>query len=115
MHRASGIEGAHVGLAISTSLTAWVNAALLFRRLRADRIYVPGTGWGVFAGKVTLATLAMSAVIYLFHAPIAQWLELGALARGGRLAVLIAAAIAAYFGVLLALGIRPRDLKPRRG
>ena len=114
VHRASGIEGAHVGLAISTSLTAWVNAGLLFRRLRADRIYVPGAGWGLFAGKVTLATLAMSGVIYLFHAPIAQWLELSALARGGRLAVLIGAAMAAYFGVLFTLGIRPRDLKPQR-
>lgn len=115
VHRASGIEGAHVGLAISTSLTAWVNAGLLFRRLRADRIYLPGAGWGAFAGKITLATLAMSGVIYLFYAPIAQWLELGALARGGRLALLIAAAIGAYFSVLLLLGVRPRDLRPQRG
>ncbi len=115
VHRAVGLEGAHVGLAISTSLTAWVNAGLLFRRLKRDRIYVPGAGWGRFALKVTLATLAMSVVIALFHVPIADWLALGPLARGGRLAVLIAAAIAAYFGVLVALGVRPGDLKPQRG
>lgn len=114
-HSASPFVGAHVGLAISTSLTAWVNAALLFRRLRADRIYVPGAGWGRFAFKVSLATLAMTVVIVWLHAPIAGWLELGALARGGRLLVLIATAVAAYFGVLFALGIRPRDLRPQRG
>ena len=114
-HRAAGFAGAHVGLAISTSLTAWVNAALLFRRLRADGIYVPGAGWGVFALKIVLATAAMSGVIALLHGPIAGWLELGALARGGRLLVLVFAAIAAYFTVLLALGVRPRDLRPRRG
>lgn len=114
VYRATGFVGAHVGLAISTSLTAWVNAALLFRRLRADGIYTPGAGWGRFALKVSLATLAMAIVIVLFHAPIADWLALGALARGGRLLVLIVSAIAVYFGVLFALGIRPRDLRPHR-
>ena len=115
VHRASGIEGAHVGLAISTSLTAWVNAALLFRRLRADGIYLPGAGWARFGLKVALATLAMSAVIVAFHVPITDWLALGPLARGGRLLLLIVAAIGAYFSVLLLLGVRPRDLKPQRG
>jgi len=114
VHRASGLEGAHVGLAISTSLTAWVNAVLLFRRLRADAIYVPGAGWGRFSLQILAATLAMSAVIAVFHLPMADWMAMGPLARGGRLAMLIAAAIAAYFGVLFALGVRPRDLKPRR-
>ena len=113
-HRASGFEGAHVGLAISTSLTAWVNAGLLFWRLRRDGIYQPGAGWARFAIQIVLATLAMSAVIAALHQPIADWLALSAWQRGGQLLVLVVAAMAAYFAVLLALGVRPRDLKPQR-
>lgn len=113
-HRAMGFAGAHVGLAISTSLTAWVNALLLYRRLRADGIYVPGAGWGRFTLRVLLATLAMSTTIVLFHQPIADWLALGPWVRGLRLLALIAAAMAAYFGTLLALGLRPKDLRPHR-
>ncbi len=115
LHRAVGFVGAHVGLAISTSLTAWVNAALLFRRLRKDGTYTPAAGWGRFAVKITFATVAMALVIVWLHAPIADWLALGSWARGARLLVLIVAAIATYFGVLAALGIRPRDLRPRQG
>ena len=113
VHRASGFVGAHVGLAISTSLTAWVNAGLLFWRLRRDGIYVAGAGWGLFALKIVLATAAMSAVIAALHRPIGDWLALGALVRGGQLLVLVGAAMAAYFGVLLALGLRPRHLRPQ--
>ena len=115
VYQRTHFAGAHVGLAVSTSLTAWVNAMLLMRRLRADGIYVPDAGWRRFAGQVGLATIAMSAVIFWLYQPIAQWLSWSPLERAGQLALLIFAAMGAYFGVLLALGVRPRDLKPRRG
>lgn len=111
----SPLPAAHVGLAISTTLTAWVNAGLLYRRLRRDGIYVPGAGWGGFALRITAATLAMAAVVWLFAGPIELWLSLDAAHRGLRLLLVIVAAMLAYFGVLIALGLRPRDLRPRRG
>ena len=108
------LPAAHVGLAISTSLTAWINALLLFHRLRRDGIYTPAAGWSGFALRIGAATAAMAAVVWWLDGPIAGWLALDAGHRALRLAVVIVAAIVAYFGVLAALGLRPRDLRPRR-
>ena len=113
-HRATGFAGAHTGLAISTSLTAWVNALLLFWRLKRDGIYTPGAGWLPFVLKTAAATLAMAGVVWAFGGLQADWMHFDTLHRATRLALMIAAAMAAYFAVLLALGIRPRDLRPRR-
>jgi len=104
---------AHVVLAASTSVTACVNAALLFGRLRRDGVYRPQPGWGVFALRTAAATLAMAAVVWLFAGPLEQWLALNSMRRAARLSALLAAAAAAYFGVLFALGLRPRHLSAR--
>ncbi|MDP3857768.1 MAG: lipid II flippase MurJ, partial [Stagnimonas sp.] len=109
------LQAAHAGLAISTTLTAWVNAILLYRRLRKDAIYRPSAGWARFALRIAAATLAMTAVVLAFAGPIELWLGLDAGHRALRLALVIGAAMLAYFGVLFALGLRLRDLRPRRG
>ncbi len=57
---------AHVVLAFSTSLTAWINSMLLLRRLRRDGVYQPAAGWGRFSLRLLLASLAM-AVVLLYH------------------------------------------------
>ena len=108
------LHAAHVGLAISTTLTAWVNAALLYHRLRKDLIYTPAGGWTGFALKIAAATAAMAVVVWAFAGPIQLWLDLDAAHRALRLGGVIGAAMLAYFGVLLALGLRLRDLRPRR-
>jgi len=109
------IRAAHVGLAASTSLTAWVNSLLLLRRLRRDRIYLPGAGWGIFGWRLLAANLAMGALLIAFSGDLSSWLALGSWRRALRLGELIAAAIAIYFGALLVLGVRPRDLRPQHG
>lgn len=103
----------HVVLAASTSLTACLNAALLFRRLRRDRVFVPEPGWPVFILRVVAATAVMSALVLLFAGPVAQWLALGEIQRVARLAVVIVGAVAVYFGVLFALGLRHRHVLNR--
>ena len=104
---------AHVVLAASTSLTACINAALLFSRLRRDGVYRPGPGWGIFIFRTGAATLAMAAVVWLFAGPLDQWLALDSARRALRLAWVLAAAIGAYFAVLFALGVRLRHLSAR--
>lgn len=101
----------HAAIALATATGAWINAALLLRRLRADGIYRPGAGWGRFALQLLLANGAMAAVLVLMPGELASWTAAPALERIGRLALIIAAAGAAYFAVLWAAGVRPRHFR----
>ncbi|MGE0080892.1 MAG: murein biosynthesis integral membrane protein MurJ [Thiohalomonadaceae bacterium] len=109
-----GVSGLHAGLALATSLAAFLNAGLLFRRLRADRVWRPAPGWGRFALRLMLANGAMGVVLWLFTGSLDQWLAMGGVERVLRLAALIAAGAAVYGAVLLALGMRLSELRGRR-
>lgn len=106
-----GFEAAHVGLALSTSLTAWVNSALLFRRLRRDGVYKPSPGWPKFALRLLAANLVLVMTALLLAGDTAGWLESGSLYRTLRLLAVIGACVAAYFGSLGLMGVRPRHLR----
>jgi putative peptidoglycan lipid II flippase len=109
--RTLNFAAAHVGLALSTSITAWVNALLLFFRLRRGGVYQAGAGWPAFMFKIAAATLAMALVVWAFDGLEPIWMQFASLERAGRLALMIAAAVVAYFLVLIILGVRPRDLR----
>lgn len=113
VHHFVQFQAAHVVLAASTSLTACLNAGLLFRRLRRDGIYRAEPGWGIFALRVGAATAAMAVVVVVYAGGLPQWLALGALQRGVRILCVILAAMGAYAGVLLALGVRWKHLQTR--
>jgi putative peptidoglycan lipid II flippase len=97
----------HAGLALATSLGAFVNAGLLFRRLRADGIYRPLPGWVGLALKVLLANITMAAVLYGLAGDTQRWLALDLWARLQLLGTVIAAGALAYFLVLALFGLRP--------
>ncbi|HEV7714804.1 MAG TPA: lipid II flippase MurJ, partial [Steroidobacteraceae bacterium] len=113
VHQFVKFEAPHVVLAASTSLTACLNAGLLFRRLRKDGVYVPEAGWSIFILRTAAATVAMSGVVLYFAGPLSQWLDLRTLDRTVRLGTVILGAIVVYFGVLWALGLRYRHLSAR--
>lgn len=106
-------HGAHAGLAASTSLTAWVNALLLFRRLRRDGIYTPTGGWAVFTLRLLVACALLSAVVMWGMGPLSWWAEASAQEKALRALLVIVAAIVVYFAALAACGLRPRHF--RRG
>lgn len=101
---------AHVGLALSVSLAAWVNAGLLYRRLVRDKIYRPLSGWFTFIAKVILACLAMAVFLWWLSAPASVWVAAGVAERLVWLLGLVVGGIGIYFGVLYALGLRPAGL-----
>jgi putative peptidoglycan lipid II flippase len=105
---------AHAGLAWSISLGAWANAALLYVGLRRRGSYLPQPGWGSFLLKLAVALAALAALLWLANSHI-DWVALhDRLAlRAGLLAAVIAASGAVYFGILAALGFRPRDFMMR--
>ena len=103
----------HAGLALATSLSAYLNAFLLLRSLRRDDAYSPGPGWTRLAVQVGAGGLLMAAMLVWASPELGSWVEVDRLRRVGMLAGLIVLGAAVYFAVLLVSGLRPRDLRVR--
>jgi putative peptidoglycan lipid II flippase len=100
----------HVGLAVATSIAAWVNAALLFKLLRRESVYNPLPGWAAFFAKIAAAGALMAVTVHWLGGELDSWIEAATLERVGRLALCVGAGAASYFAVLFAAGIRPKHL-----
>ena len=103
----------HVGLALATSLSAIVNAVLLYRGLRKEGIYKPQPGRGRFAFTLIGATLAMAAALYGFNHWLTGWADWLWWQRGFWILVVCGGGFAVYALSLFVAGIRLRDLRVR--
>jgi putative peptidoglycan lipid II flippase len=101
---------AHAGLALATSLAAFLNAGLLYRALRAEGVYRPVPGWASLLLRVAIACGVMGAVLTVGVGEIVTWLSWGVSARLTHLALWIAVGVAAYFFSLWLVGLRWRDM-----
>lgn len=106
--------GPHAGLALATSLGAFINAALLYRELRRRAVYRPADGWPALAVRVGFASLAMGALLWLLSGDIEAWLAAGAPTKALWLAGLTAAGLLTYLFAALAVGLRPRHFTGQR-
>ena len=100
--------GAHVGLALASSLAAWLNAGLLWRNLR-----VPGLAPRVPVlrmAQVALACLVMAAIVRLIMPESDVLIAAGVAGRLGWLLTGIAAGACVYALILGLAGVRPSDL-----
>lgn len=104
----------HAGLALSIGLGAMLNAAWLFTGLRRAGIYSPVAGWGVFLLRVVAACAVLGGVL-AWAALAIDWTALQAhwARRAGWMALVLAAAAAAYFLTLLGAGMRPAQFRRR--
>ncbi len=100
---------AHAGLALATTLSAALNAFLLYRGLGADGVYRLAPGWGRLTLQVGGATLAMAGLLWFGVPDLEQWLALARWDRALQLVLWIGAGGAAYFLVLWLSGVRPRQ------
>lgn len=105
--------GLHVGLALASSLSSWLNFLQLWHYLKRAGVYQRQPGWARHWLRLGFACAAMVAVLAagLWLWPWAQWTEARVPTRLWRLAALVAAGGAAYFGALFAAGFRLRDLR----
>ena len=102
---------AHAGLALATTLSAFLNAGLLLRGLVQRGVFRPRPGWGGFIARVVVGNLVLGAVLWVARGEPAAWGEADAAARALRLGTVVVAGMALYAVVMLVLGIRPRDLE----
>ena len=96
----------HVGLAVATAISAFLNAFLLYRGLRRTRIYNPLGGWTAMIAQVATSTAAMAVVLLLLRGDLESWVAADGLIRVRNLLLLIASGGLVYVGTLVALGMR---------
>ncbi|NRA24876.1 MAG: murein biosynthesis integral membrane protein MurJ [Oleispira sp.] len=104
----------HAGLALATSLSAFFNAYMLYRGLKATGHYKAQPGWLAFVLKVLIANAALFAVIYFMMGEAQQWLEWGTWQRISWMSAIVGAGVGVYFVTLILFGLRPRHLKGAR-
>ncbi len=104
-------QAPHVGLALATSFSAYINAILLYRGLRKEAIFQPRAGWGSWLVRIIIATIAMAAIIIWLNPDNMQWSLWNSFERLTNLASIIVSGIAVYFALLWLQGLRLNQLK----
>ena len=100
----------HAGLALATSMSAYLNAGLLYYHLNKHRYYQVQAGWGVYFLKLGVALAVMAAVLLQFVPDLNHWYQWSVLARVFHLVLWVVAGAAVYLVTLLITGIRPREM-----
>lgn len=104
---------AHAGLALATTLSSSLNAYLLYRGLRRDRVLLPRKGWGSLLLRALIAGVVMGGFLILGVGEIEFWLGVTLLQRIEYLVFWVASAASIYFLALLAMGVRPRHFRSK--
>lgn len=101
---------AHVGLALATSLAAFLNAGLLWRGLSRDKVFQLQPGWGKFLLQILVANLGMAVFLVYVAGDWEQWLQWSIWSRVLHMAWLVLGGICLYALVLAIFGLRWRHL-----
>jgi len=100
----------YIGLAIATSLSATLNAGLLYVTLHKMAVYQASKETVFFLVKVILASVALAAVILYFDVGDAFY-DFALTEQIFHVALTIGCAAAVFFTILLILGVRIRHFK----
>nr|WP_281177202.1 murein biosynthesis integral membrane protein MurJ [Marinobacterium profundum] len=101
----------HVGLALATTLSAFLNAGLLLRGLLREGVFQWQPGWGLWLLRLGAANLVMVALLLYFTPAVVQWFDWGLMDRVWQMSLLVTLGAGAYAAVLLLSGLRLRHLR----
>lgn len=105
----------HAGIALATGLAGWLNTGLLMRALARQGAFAPDARLKRRLWRLTLAALAMGAVLLALAHLLAPLWQAGEAARLVGLALLVTGGLVAYGGTGLLLGgFRIADLRMMR-
>lgn len=105
-----GYIGPHAGLALSTAISGFVNATLLFLGLRKQGMIIATEGWLPYILKILVASLAMAVAVWFLNPGDTWWQAAGIFQKISALGGLVVGAMCAYLLAILLMGIRPRQL-----
>ena len=100
----------HAALAFCAALASTVNASLLFRTLRREKIYTPKPGWQKLLLQVSTAFSVMGIVVFLLTPAAEAWQSWHFAHRASILAGLMGVAILLYLITLRLAGVRPQQI-----
>jgi len=104
-------EAPHIGLALATSLSGYINAMLLYLGLRNIGVFQPQAGWPAWIFRIVISTTAMAAAIIWLTPDAIQWSQWLLLERLTNLGLIIITGAFVYFIMLWLQGVRPGQLK----
>ena len=101
----------HVGLAAATTLSAFLNAGLLYRGLRKEKVYQPQPNWVRFSLQLLFSLVVMATGLLLALQYLNGWLEWSVWQRALNMALICVGGGMLYVGALLVAGVRVSQLK----
>ena len=97
---------AHVGLALATSLAAFINAGLLLRGLVADGVFRFQSGWLLLLLRLAIANGAMAFFIISFAGDWELWTQWSVSTKVVQMSILVLGGVAIYVAALFVSGLR---------
>jgi putative peptidoglycan lipid II flippase len=101
----------HVGLALATSVSAWLNAMLLFRGLRRDAVLPENLLLIKWIMQIGVASAAMIVALLWMMPEGALWAGWSWWQRASQLGVLCVSGLVVFAASLLLSGVRAADLR----
>ncbi len=105
------IPGAHAGLALATSISAYINASLLFILLRKSEMLRASPERLTLSIKILFSAAVMVICLWLLNPQPGIWAGWNGLTRFAVLTGLVMTGIAVYLLLLVLLGLRPNQFR----
>lgn len=105
------LDMAHTGLALATSLAAYLNAGLLFFGLRREGVFDFQPGWLLFVVRLVCANAVMCVFLVFIAGDWREWLEWDIWQRIRQMTLLCVGGMTLYLLTLLVSGMRPADFR----
>lgn len=100
------LPGPHAALALATSVSAYLNAILLFSTLKKTTAFSMQTGWLKYLAQICIASVVMLLVLLQILPDASQWLNWTGILRITTLMGFMLLGALLYIGALALLGIR---------
>ncbi|MCG8379391.1 MAG: polysaccharide biosynthesis C-terminal domain-containing protein, partial [Proteobacteria bacterium] len=101
---------AHTGLALATSLSACLQAIILYWVLKRNRVYILKSGWMSFLFKIMAGITLMGLLVFIGAGESVVWYQWSVFQRVSNLCLWVFAGMAVYFIVLMILGLRLKEM-----